>query len=317
MEAGTNSSLDMDLGLARRMMQSQGWARGGQDSALAAAGAQQPPKAAAECWPEAPPSSSTRPLSHRGPREPTPRRPCQDKRPLQALLHVDPTLRSVTPGVAIGQTAGGRQRYPLRSSLSAKPLRGTGGGGATSSAPAGTEASRGCRGAGPEDPARAKLIRWCFRHSREQIEERLLWLDKASFSSAHREKVYVARGSVPAANSQVGQLWRLYQQAGLTSLPRMSDQSNLEGWAAQEGGCSRTSEALTAFEVLNFHRWLCGAPRLQLDSFRQELADMVLQCLSTRNVQVPKDGGQPGPRRLPHAIGLGCHEGLACGPAQR
>jgi len=128
-----------------------------------------------------------------------------------------------------------------------------------------------------------ELVAWCFQKTREQIETRLLLLDRSSFGAEHRNAVCIQREGLPREDSSVSQLLRLYDHLCFKKLPHNSVLPTLDSWASREGGCARTSELLTAVEILNFYRWLCCVPRLQVDTFRQELADMVLQVLTRRD----------------------------------
>ena len=141
-------------------------------------------------------------------------------------------------------------------------------------------------GAVASSASRAADVRRSFRYTRSQIEERLELLDTGVFSARHRTAVYDRREDVPEMHSYSGRLWGMYEQTGLSQVPLAADADNLDGWASWEGGCSKSCEVMAAFEVLNFYRWLCGAPRLQLDSFRQELVDMLLQSLTKRDSRV-------------------------------
>ncbi|CAE8674206.1 unnamed protein product, partial [Polarella glacialis] len=84
-------------------------------------------------------------------------------------------------------------------------------------------------------------------------------------------------------DSLIGKLLKSYEETTLGSLPPATHPAQLDAWPAQEGGCSKTSEILCALEVLNFHRWLCGVPRLLLDDFLQDVVDVILQALKKRD----------------------------------
>eukprot|EP00931_Biecheleriopsis_adriatica_P065882 TRINITY_DN40339_c0_g1_i1.p1 TRINITY_DN40339_c0_g1~~TRINITY_DN40339_c0_g1_i1.p1 ORF type:complete len:1392 (-),score=288.56 TRINITY_DN40339_c0_g1_i1:23-4198(-) len=138
-------------------------------------------------------------------------------------------------------------------------------------------------GALPGFPDRSSVIRWCFRLSKEQIEARIQLLDVAVFGAEHRGAVYFRRDDELWEDTALAKLHTSFHDTNLPDAPQASHPASLDSWPFQEGGISRTGELLSTLEVLNFYRWLCGVRRLKLDSYLQELADMMLQILQKRH----------------------------------
>lgn len=144
--------------------------------------------------------------------------------------------------------------------------------------------------------ARAELVRRSFRHPKAQIGARLELLSSwtVQFNEMTRQVPRRGGGCGPAgyrahageadSRSDVAQLTRHYEGAGLADVvPNAQGYlSGLDGISVNDGGCARTGELIHAFALLNFYRWLCGLQPLQIDSFRQQLADIVLQTLTRR-----------------------------------
>eukprot|EP00928_Gymnodinium_smaydae_P004334 TRINITY_DN11486_c0_g1_i1.p1 TRINITY_DN11486_c0_g1~~TRINITY_DN11486_c0_g1_i1.p1 ORF type:complete len:1489 (-),score=249.96 TRINITY_DN11486_c0_g1_i1:110-4576(-) len=143
-------------------------------------------------------------------------------------------------------------------------------------------------------------VRRSFRHPRKQVAARFELLSRAEayFKDVGRRVPaedgnqgrtflfrYFARQNLSdARGTRMGTLLQRFEQSKIGSLPLMMHPSNSDFYAAQDGGCARTSELLSALAVLNFHRWLCGLVELRLCTFRQALADLVAQTLRSREV---------------------------------
>mmetsp|Transcript_24411 Transcript_24411/g.44230 ORF Transcript_24411/g.44230 Transcript_24411/m.44230 type:complete len:1399 (+) Transcript_24411:64-4260(+) len=135
----------------------------------------------------------------------------------------------------------------------------------------------------PGDPRRRKLVSWCFQVPKEQVEYRFGQLDIAVFNPDHRAAVYLMREDEAEEDSRLYKLMNLYKECGIEHFKQAVQVANLDFWPIQDGGISRTCEILTGLEVLNFYRWMCGVPRLQIDSYLQEMSTMMLQVIQKRN----------------------------------
>eukprot|EP00929_Paragymnodinium_shiwhaense_P042193 TRINITY_DN21876_c0_g1_i3.p1 TRINITY_DN21876_c0_g1~~TRINITY_DN21876_c0_g1_i3.p1 ORF type:complete len:776 (+),score=122.36 TRINITY_DN21876_c0_g1_i3:152-2479(+) len=210
--------------------------------------------------------------------------------------------RSVTPSplpFAVGGSSSSRASpSPTMSSKGRPPLER-----ASPTAEPGKKAAPAMRGDVNDPDGRSELLAWCFQRSREQIDARLQLLNRfdVQFSQVVRPgenttyNGYRRRGDLEfVAKSSVACFKRWFDKAGWKDMPRMQHPASFDSLKASEGACSKTSELVLALANLNFYRWLCRVPEVQLDSYRQELADITLQLFVRRDARV---------RIRPHSIG--------------
>lgn len=144
------------------------------------------------------------------------------------------------------------------------------------------ESSTSYSGRSSED---AELVTWCFRRTREEIQERLDALDRSNVTTAKRASMYVERKPVESEDSLIGRFVELAKRLRFDSFPKVHSAAALDMWSWQDGGKPKTSELLQSLEVLNFYRWFCGISSVRLDSCRQEVAEIVLEVLMKRAPQ--------------------------------
>eukprot|EP00930_Biecheleria_cincta_P046424 TRINITY_DN3200_c0_g1_i1.p1 TRINITY_DN3200_c0_g1~~TRINITY_DN3200_c0_g1_i1.p1 ORF type:complete len:1379 (-),score=234.47 TRINITY_DN3200_c0_g1_i1:455-4591(-) len=134
---------------------------------------------------------------------------------------------------------------------------------------------------------RALKVRWSFQRTEEEIQTRLDILDFSFFSPEYRNAVYLRREEeYHDLDTPLGKMMALFEDTGLADAPQATHPANLDSWPVGEGGCAHTSELLTALEVINFYRWLCRVPRVQIDSYLQDMSNTVLQSLRKRSEAV-------------------------------
>ncbi|CAK9066260.1 Chaperone protein dnaJ 2, partial [Durusdinium trenchii] len=134
-----------------------------------------------------------------------------------------------------------------------------------------------------EGTSRAKVMKWSFRVTREEIKDRLDLLDQSFYDYDFRDAVYLRREEDADEDTLLERLLQYYVSSGIKSWGQSTHPDNLDFWLAQEGGVARTCEMLLALEVLNFYRWICRLSRFQVDSFLQELADLFIQAIQKRS----------------------------------